>query len=295
MDDQHAPQYDRAAEDLGNVVSLEHVNTRIPDQRLSTLFHVTGLGLTRDPYLMTSTDNMWINIGRSQFHLPTGAPQAVRGRVGLVVPDLAALARRLAKVKPQLEGTQFSFREGNEFIDAVSPWGNRLRCHPPQPRFGQINLGVPYVTFDVPPGSADGIARFYREILETPAIVVDDHEGHRARVTVGAAQYLAFRETDAPIPDYDGHHVQIYIADFSGPYRKLRARGLIMEESDRHQYRFKDIVDLDSGKLLYTVEHEVRSMRHPLYARPLVNRNPDQTNNAYMPGRDAWTWSTANT
>mgnify|MGYP001606736080 CR=1 FL=1 len=92
MDDQHAPQFDRAAEDLGNIVSLEHVNTRIPDQRLSTLFHVTGLGFTRDPYLMTSTDNMWINIGRSQFHLPTGAPQAVRGRVGLVVPDLAALA-----------------------------------------------------------------------------------------------------------------------------------------------------------------------------------------------------------
>ena len=62
--------HDRAAENLGNVVSLEHVNTRIPDQRLSTLFHVSGLGLTRDPYLTTSTDNMWINIGRSQFSPP---------------------------------------------------------------------------------------------------------------------------------------------------------------------------------------------------------------------------------
>jgi hypothetical protein len=35
-------------------------------------------------------------------------------------------------------------------------------------------------------------------------------------------------------------------------------------------------------------------MRHPLYARPLVNRNPDQTNTAYMPGRDAWVWQTEN-
>lgn len=287
-------QYDRAAEDIGNIVSLEHVNTRIPDQRISTLFHVTGLGFTRDPYLMTSTDNMWINIGRSQFHLPTGGPQVVRGRIGLVVPDLASLARRLAKVKPQLEGTRFDFREGNDAIDVVSPWGNRLRCHPPQDRFGRVNLGLPYVTFDVPPKSAAGIARFYREIMGAPAPLIDDDEGLRARVHVGKDQYLVFRETDEPIPPYDGHHVQIYIADFSGPYERLKTRGLIMEESDRHQYRFKDIVDLDSGTLLFTIEHEVRSMRHPLFNRPLVNRNPDQTNTAYMPGRDAWVWQTEN-
>ena len=29
-------QYDRAAEDVGNIVSLEHVNTEIPDQQLAT-------------------------------------------------------------------------------------------------------------------------------------------------------------------------------------------------------------------------------------------------------------------
>src|ERR1700691_5781502 len=155
--DQH---YDRPAENLGNIVALEHVNTRIPDQILSTLFHVTGLGLTRDPYLMTSTDNMWINIGRSQFHLPTGAPQKVRGHVGIVVPDLGALARRLAKVRDPLDGTRFGFREHNSFIDAVSPWGNRIRCHAPDGRFGRVNLGVPYVEFEVPPKSANGIARF---------------------------------------------------------------------------------------------------------------------------------------
>jgi hypothetical protein len=37
------------------------------------LFYVTGLGLTRDPYLMVADSNMWINAGRSQFHLPTGS------------------------------------------------------------------------------------------------------------------------------------------------------------------------------------------------------------------------------
>jgi hypothetical protein len=32
-------------------------------------------------------------------------------------------------------------------------------------------------------------------------------------------------------------------------------------------------------------------MRHPLHARPLVNRNPEQTPAAYVPGLDAWAWS----
>ena len=70
----------------------------------------------------------------------------------------------------------------------------------PQARFGGVNLGVAYVTFDVPPNSADAIARFYRDVLDAPASVVDDHEGRRARIHVGKNQYLAFRETDAADP-----------------------------------------------------------------------------------------------
>jgi hypothetical protein len=34
------------------------------------------------------------------------------------------------------------------------------------------------------------------------------------------------------------------------------------------------------------LEHEIRSLRHPLYARPLVNRNPEQSNRDYRSGRD---------
>jgi len=289
--DQH---YDRVIEDLGNVVALEHVNVRIADQRLATLFYVTGLGLTRDPYLMTSTDNMWINVGRSQFHLPTGAPQVLRGHTGIVIPDLGALRRRLAQMRQPLADTEFAYHEHNAYIDVVSPWGNRLRCFGPQERFGRINLGIPYVEFEVPAGTAAGIARFYREIMEAKAETIEDGDGRRARVPVGADQELVFRETDVAPAAYDGHHIQVYVADFSGPHGRLRERGLITEESDQHQYRFEDIVDPDSGKVLFTIEHEIRSMRHPLYARPLVNRNPAQTNRNYVPGRDAWMWSTAN-
>ena len=280
--------YDRAAEDLGNVVSLEHVNVRVPDQRIATIFYVSGMGLTRDPYLMTGVDNMWINIGRSQFHMPTGNPQVLRGHVGLVLPEREALLKRLARVKQDLADTRFAFAEHNDHVEVTSPWGNRLRCYTPDPRFGRVTLGMPYVEFDVPLGTTGGIARFYREILATPAETEEDGQGRYARARVGQHQEFLYRETDRPLPAYDGHHVQIYLADFSGPHKKLRERGLVFEESDQWQYRFKDIVDLDSGKLLYTVEHEIRSMTHPLYARPLVNRNPAQSNRRFAPGHEDW-------
>jgi hypothetical protein len=285
--------YDRAAEDLGNVVALEHVNVRIPDQRIATIFYVSGMGLTRDPYLMTGIDNMWINIGRSQFHMPTGKPEVLRGHVGLVLPEREALLRRLGAVRGELEGTRFAFQEHNAFVEVTSPWGNQLRCYEPDLRFGRISLGMPYVEFDVPTGTSAAIARFYREILDTPATAGVDENGRFARCAVGKNQEFRYRETDRPLPPYDGHHVQIYLADFSGPHRKLRDRGLVFEESDQWQYRFKDIVDLDSGKVLFTVEHEIRSMTHPLFARPLVNRNPAQSNRKFAPGHEDWRWSMA--
>src|SRR5439155_2637631 len=103
--------YNRAAEDLGNVVHLEHVNVTIPDQRLATLFYVAGLGLTRDPYLMVSDTNMWVNVGRSQFHLPDGAPQLLRGHTGIVISGREALLRRLAFDAINLDVTEFVYSE----------------------------------------------------------------------------------------------------------------------------------------------------------------------------------------
>ncbi|HEX3500245.1 MAG TPA: hypothetical protein VHT04_13065 [Stellaceae bacterium] len=286
-------RFDRAEEDLGNIVGLEHVNVLIPDQQIATLFYITGLGLTRDPYLMTGLNNMWINVGRSQFHMPTGKPQVLRGIVGIVVPDRAALLQRLAAVRKPLSGTSFDFREHDDYVETISPWGNRIRCHAPAARFGRITLGMPYVQFDVAPGTLDGIVKFYRRMLDVPARIAKDGEGRHAVVGVGDAQELIFRETDRKLAPYDGHHIAIYVADFSGPHRRLLEKGLISEESDQHQYRFENITDTDSGKVLFTVEHEVRSLRHPLYARALVNRNPAQTNRDYVPGADAWNWSAA--
>ena len=285
--DQVATVYDRTQADIGNIVEFGHVNLLVPDQKLTTLFYVSGLGLTRDPFLMTGVDNMWVNAGVTQFHLPEGKAQVLRGATGLVVPDLAALAERLARVARPLEGTRFSVSRKAEAIETTCPWGNRIRCHAPGPRWPNLALGIAYVEIDVPPGTAPSIARFYREALQTPAFA----EPGRARVPCGITTELLFLETDAAQPAWDGHHVQITLANFSGPHAWLQRRGLISEESDANQYRFNDVVDVETGAVLVTLEHEVRSMRHPLYARPLINRNPVQTNRRYAPGHEVLPWS----
>jgi len=285
------PKFDRAAEDLGNSIHLEHVNVQVPDQHLATLFYVAGLGLTRDPYLMVSDDNMWVNVGRSQFHLPSGEPQVLRGHTGLVISGREALLYRLAKVKKELGGTKFSFHQHNDHVEATCPWGNRVRCYEPDAvRFGRITLGIPYVEFDVPQGAAKGIRDFYPQIMGMPAELRED-DGTVVSVKMGHNQQLKFRETDRPQPDYDGHHVQMYITNFSAPHRKLSERGLIYSEDNQYQYRFRDIVDPASGRYLFTIEHEVRSATHPMYLRPLINRNPAQTNRTFATGHDQWLWA----
>lgn len=282
------PAFDRTTEDVGNIVEFGHVNTRVPDQQLATLFYVSALGLTRDPYLMTSTDNMWINAGTSQFHLPTGPAQVTRGVVGLVLPDLDALRHRLKRTGQRLRGTQFAVADHGDAVDVTCPWGNRMRCHAPAPAFGPVTLGIAYVAFDTPRGTAEGIVRFYREVVGGLAAL--DAQGN-ARIGAGADTVLIYRETDAPQPPFDGHHIQVSFADFSGPHRRLLARGLVTEESDAHQYRFQAIVDPASGDVLTEIEHEVRSMRHPLFARALVNRNPEVTNLRYAPDHERGLWS----
>ena len=103
----------------------------------------------------------------------------------------------------------------------------------------------------------------------------------------GTFQSLRFTETDTPAPAYDGHHFAIYLSDFSSPYRWLLERGLVSRDTEAHEWRFEWICDPRDGKRLFQVEHEVRSARHPLYNRPLVNRDPSVTNTNYA-GTDAF-------
>ena len=106
---------------------------------------------------------------------------------------------------------------------------------------------------------------------------------HRRRRRVAG---LVFRETDAEIKPYDNHHIQVF-ASFSGPHKGVEAR-----PGDRGEQQVPVPLRLhrrsENGKELFQIEHEVRSMTHPMYARPLVNRDPQQNNRNYAQGHDAW-------
>jgi catechol 2,3-dioxygenase-like lactoylglutathione lyase family enzyme len=279
-------KFDRTEVDVGNILALEHVNVTVPDQPMATFFYVNLLGFTRDPYMDFGPSNVWVNVGRQQFHLPTAKAQVLRGHVGVVVPDLKSLLMRLEKMSRRMKDTQFSFTERKNHLDITCPWGNHLRCFPPG-TFGKLQLGVPYIEFHVPADSASGIGRFYEQVMGCRTNI--NKKGSQCEVFIGQEQFIRFKETRKPELFYDGHHIAIYVSNFSGPHTYLKDNKLITEESDQNQYRFQTIVDPDNGKALFEIEHEVRSLHHPMYQRPLVNRNAEQGFFNYQIDRDAFT------
>ena len=274
-------------EDVGNIVLLEHLNLQVPDQTLATIFYIVGLGLTRDPYFNIGVRNMWANVGEQQFHLPIRPTQVIHGHIALVLPDLEALKARLAEVEKPLAGTKFGWSVQHDYVAVTCPWGNHFRCYAPHEQFGDMALGVPYVEFLVEPGHAAGIARFYDRVLSAQAEVISDKDGPASRVKIGRHQTLIFHESNEPTPPYDGHHIAIYVSNFSRPYKYLQERGLITEEARNHQFRFKQLIDPDGEQPVFCVEHEVRSLHHPMFGRAMVNRDPNESARRYRRGRDA--------
>ncbi len=275
--------FDRNAQNVGNIVMLEHVNVTVPDIEMAALFYVHALGFTRDPYIDLGPDLMWINLGEQQFHLPAGEPQVIRGTVEVVVPSLTTTQARLEAMAPRLVDTLFEVRPASASLEVVGPWGNRIRCY--EATMNQrMQLGMRGVEFSIPRGSATGIARFYERVMGALVSMADDS----CKVRIGFHQALCFTETDEPIADYDGHHIAIYVSDFSPPYAWLVDRNRIIEDTRECEYRFQWIVDPDSGEPLFEIEHEVRSLQHPLFRRNLVNRNPDQNLATYTPGFDVF-------
>lgn len=275
--------YDRSTGDVGNIVLLEHINLTVPDIELATAFYVTALGLTRDPYMDFGTFNTWVNAGETQFHLPRGKAQRWRGRIGLVVNNLLDIEAGLRFAQPALEGSEFAIEKtSDEHWQVTCPWGNQLDVRTPG-KSGPA-LGIHYATYPIPEGCAGGVARFYEQIIGSPVTL----DAGRATVHMGRHQQLVFEETNGEIPEYDGHHIAVYLSNFSEPHKQLIEAKRITEESDAHQYRFVDIFDPDSGETIIELEHEVRSLHHPMYNRPLVNRNAGNGFFTFTSGREAF-------
>lgn len=271
-----------AAEDVSNIVALEHVNTTVADQGVAMLFYIVGMGFTRDPHFVVGPDSMWVNLGMNQFHLPSKpSAQVMRGHVDIVMKDLEALEGRLRSIEQRLAGTQFAWARHGGHVHVTSPWGNQFNVTTPSDATGAMTLGISSLEFLVKRGTAAGIARFYEKVMGAPVTLDQESDLAAATVGVGLQQSLVFRETTKAIREYDGHHVAVYCHNVSEPYDFFQRHGIVMEEMVRHQFRFKHIVDPDNGQRLYELEHEVRSMRHPMYMRPLVNRDPSMTMAGY--------------
>ncbi len=156
--------------------------------------------------------------------------------------------------------------------DLCDKYGNTMECH-----------GLKYVEYWIPPGTASKIGTFYETIFDATITVMDtlclvacgtiDTNGR-------AEQYIIFREQQLEEPsEYDGHHLAIYVGssqeDFEVAFQRCAQAGIVWVnprfsdcattlDTARQfkQYRFKDILDIDTGKVIFSLEHEVRSIHH---------------------------------
>jgi hypothetical protein len=260
--------------EVGSVVHWEHVNLRVTDHRLATLYFVEGLGLTRDPLRNVTTRNMWVNVGTQQFHLPIGEPTPLPGEVGLVVPDLEAVERQLEEVTPVLKETAFVVERTERGLRTRSPWGHHIHVQARSHETGRFPQALAYMEFWVPPGTAEAIGAFYEEVLQCPVAQRPLDGDPAAWVTVGSHQTFRFRERPGAGIVPHTNHVAVYVTRYQAIYASLERLGALMERDANEQFRFKRILHPTDRALLFEFEHEVRSLHHPDYLRPLVNRIP---------------------
>jgi hypothetical protein len=65
----------------------------------------------------------------------------------------------------------------------------------------------------------------------------------------------------------------VYLTHYRGVYQKLKDRSLVMEPDRNEQFRFAKMIDpASNGEPLFEFEHEMRSLHHPDFRKPLVNR-----------------------
>jgi len=151
-------------------------------------------------------------------------------------------------------------------------------------------LGIEYVEFCVPRSNNVilNIAQFYEFALDAAVAVVQIGTDRVAIIGFGniqdghSSQCLLFRENDDALPTYDGHHIALYVGrdsqGFKNIFKQVEQAGIVWVNprfSDKatnlsgaikwNQFRFKDILDLQTGSTVFTLEHEVRCVDHEAF------------------------------
>ena len=261
------------------ILHLEHFNFEGADHNLATVFFMNGMGFTRDPYRRTDETNMGVNIGMQQFHLPQrGNPTPpFFGEVGLVVPDLPVLKARLDRLADmgKFDGTPYHLTVLDEnTMRVISPFGITLKLHAAGSLPFLKPLGLSYVDIPVKPGKAVLLEKFYRELLNTPTEFLDIDGENSLKVTYGPHQYVRFRERE--LEDYElySFHVAYYVTDYNAYRDRVIEQGSLQGEGRGQVFFFDGPFDPDTGEEILKFTQEVRSVYHPDFMRPLVNRWP---------------------
>jgi len=291
--------YDFNSQDVSNIIYLEHINLAEPDQMTSMVFYVEGLGLTRDPYAPENSATMWINIGDSQIHVAKyDIPQVLAGHIGLVTPSISLIIQRLKNIENHklMKDTKFSWKIKDSFkkdlvpkeysgkvIHVTCPWGNKFRIYEHSIQFGAHQLAIYYVLHHCSLNTSHSIAQFYQKYFQAPVTLVPAQK--MAHVTVGPNQRLIFLEQDNfRNENYTNYHIAIYLSDYSQTYHRFSADKLLfiqhrfndkcdtLEDALKwKQFRTKEIIN-EHKEVILSFEHEVRSLHHHYFRRPLINR-----------------------
>ena len=254
----------------------------------------------------------WVNLGLQQFHLPVndqvgGVPltQRLRGEIVVVWP-----ASKIAGLRHRLEQWGANVT-GEDVLKFVGPFGNRFIVEPSEDEewFGPAStlndtrdappggpsegLGIKAVRFDVPNnGTARKICAFYDSVFSADVQFSDDV----CTLLIGFHQSLVFVESPDPLPPDDGLHVALYVNfdPFVAAY--FKAKDLVFHNPRSPQFnfdtidnvlhhdefQFKDITDLETGDLLYQLEHEIRALSHDGFT--LKHRLPGYDDNETTQG-----------
>jgi len=296
---------------------LEHVNLNVGNRDIAKLFYIDILGAGEDTrteeilqVVPGATGLLWANLGLQQFHLPidaSGEAQTWRGSIHIDYPcqkSLQELEARLQAAQIHLLRTQlqWTWDMDHRRLQVTCPWGNKfvltaqsdLGIEPgwysPEGVLTSttvsghpclntpVGLGIRELHCHVAKGTAAGIARFYRRFFGTTVDIVELGRGLSAcSIAMGVHQQLQFIETDGDLPDYDGHHICVYISSFDEVYLRFKKHNMVYENprfptltyetleraQELNEFRIINIVDPDSPDTVLTkLEHEIR---HPLH------------------------------
>lgn len=236
---------------------------------------------------------------KQEVFIAGSGAQCWRGEIELLYKDVEQLQVASKRIEALLgleefKGSKLSVSQASDRSQGLAvtgPYGNRfvLRISEPERllalgpssglRKGSENcsiVGLGTITLEVPVNTAEAGAQFYSEVLGFGKERLADG---RWAVSGGPnlSQKLILTETATATDEELGEHMAIYIADFENCFRRLHSLGLIWvnprfehldnattvdEAVQQKCFRFKDIVDTSTGRIIFRLEHEVRSTQH---------------------------------